>query len=224
MRCDLKLLDLILPVRCVVCGAGSEQLCATCRDALPRLAEPRCDRCGAPTAWPVARCRECAGRRLAFASARAAVAYDEAVRRLVRAWKERGLRTLAAVAATLVAESLPPPNVAALAFVPADRARGLERGHQPAERLARELGERWSLPVAPLLARTRPISRQRGLSLADRRRNVAGAFAPAGESPSRVALVDDVYTSGSTANAAASALRKAGARRVEVITFARVVR
>jgi len=224
VRCDLKLLDLILPVRCVVCGAGSEQLCATCRDALPRLAEPRCDRCGAPTAWPVARCRECAGRRLAFASARAAVAYDEAVRRLVRAWKERGLRTLAAEAAALVAESLPPPNVAALAFVPADRARGLERGHQPAERLARELGERWSLPVGPLLARTRPISRQRGLSLADRRRNVAGAFAPVGESPSRVALIDDVYTSGSTANAAASALRKAGARRVDVITFARVVR
>jgi predicted amidophosphoribosyltransferase len=153
------------------------------------------------------------------------VAYDEAVRRFVRAWKERGLRTLAAEAADVVAESLPAPSVAALAFVPADRARGLERGHQPAERLARELGERWSLPVAALLGRTRPASRQRGLSLPDRRRNVAGAFAPAAEAPqARVALVDDVYTSGSTANAAASALRKAGARRVEVITFARVVR
>jgi len=224
VRCDLKLLDLILPVRCVVCGAGGEQLCEACRGALPRLAEPRCDRCGAPTAWPVARCRECAGRRLAFASARAAVAYDEAVRRLVRAWMERGLRTLATEAAAVVAESLPAPGVSGLAFVPADRARGLERGHQPAERLARELGERWSLPAEPLLARTRPLSRQRGLSLADRRRNVAGAFAPAGDSPTRVGLVDDVYTSGSTANAAASALRKAGARRVEVITFARVVR
>jgi predicted amidophosphoribosyltransferase len=220
----VKLLDLILPVRCVVCGVGGEQLCARCRGALPRLAEPRCDRCGAPTAWPVARCRECAGRRLAFASARAAVAYDEAVRLLVRAWKERGLRTLAGLGADIIAEAVPAPTVAALAFVPADRARGLERGHQPAERLARELGERWSLPVTPLLRRTRPVSRQRGLSLPDRRRNVAGAFAPAGGSPPRVALIDDVYTSGSTANAAASALRKAGARRVEVITFARVVR
>jgi predicted amidophosphoribosyltransferase len=142
----------------------------------------------------------------------------------VRAWKERGLRTLASEAAALAVEMLPAPDVSAIAFVPADRARGLERGHQPAERFARELGERWSLPVAPLLARTRPVSRQRGLALADRRRNVAGAFAPAGASPSGVALVDDVYTSGSTANAAASALRKAGARRVEVITFARVVR
>lgn len=224
MWCDVKLLDLILPVRCVVCGAGGDQLCPACRGALPRLAAPLCARCGAPTAWPVRRCRECEGRRLAFASARAAVAYDDAVRQLVRAWKERGVRTLAAVAADAVADALPPPAVAALAFVPPDRARGLERGHHPAERLARELGERWSLPVPTLLGRTRPASRQRGLTLTDRRRNVAGAFAPTGESPTRVALVDDVYTSGSTANAAASALRKGGARRVEVITFARVVR
>src|SRR5690348_13662445 len=218
------MLDLLLPQRCLACSRPGAQVCPGCRAALRRLVPPLCERCGAPTAWPVARCRECAGRRLAFASARAAVAYDEAVRRLVRAWMERGLRTLATEAAAVVAESLPAPGVSGLAFVPADRARGLERGHQPAERLARELGERWSLPAEPLLARTRPLSRQRGLSLADRRRNVAGAFAPAGDSPTRVGLVDDVYTSGSTANAAASALRKAGARRVEVITFARVVR
>jgi len=209
--CDVKLLDLILPVRCVVCDADGEQLCRACRDALPRLGPPLCDRCGAPTAWPVARCRECAGRRLAFASARAAVAYDDAVGRLVRSWKERGLRTLADTAADVLVDALPPPA----------RAR---RGHQPAERLARELGERWSLPVVPLLGRARPAPRQRGLSLADRRRNVAGAFAPARESPPRVALVDDVYTSGATASAAASALRKAGARRVDIVTFARVVR
>jgi predicted amidophosphoribosyltransferase len=173
----------------------------------------------------VARCRECSGRRLAFASARAAVAYDDDVRRLVRSWKERGLRTLAAVAADAIADALvPPPSGAALAFVPPDRGRGLERGHHPAERLARELGERWSLPVLPLLGRTRPLPRQRGLTLADRRRNVAGAFAPSRASPGAVTLVDDVYTSGSTATAAASALRKGGARRIDVITFARVVR
>ena len=75
-----------------------------------------------------------------------------------------------------------------------------------------------------LIRRTRPVPRQRGLALADRRRNVAGAFAPATEAPRTIALVDDVYTSGATAAAAASALRKGGARRVEVVTFARVVR
>src|SRR6266511_1651515 len=83
-------------MRCAVCGASGEELCAACRKRLPRLEPPLCGRCGAPTAWPVARCRECSGRRLAFASARAAVAYDESVRRLVAAWKERGLRRVAA--------------------------------------------------------------------------------------------------------------------------------
>jgi predicted amidophosphoribosyltransferase len=220
----VKLLDLILPVRCVGCDALGEQLCAPCRDALPRLGSPLCHRCGKPTQWPVARCGECAGRRLAFASARAAVAYDDRVRPFVRAWKERGLRTLAAVAADAVAETLEPPGAAVLAFVPAERGRGLERGYHPAEQLARELGRRWSLPVPPLLRRPRSAPRQRGLTLADRRRNVAGAFTPAGRAPTGVCLVDDVYTSGSTVNAAASALRKAGARRIEVVTFARVVR
>jgi predicted amidophosphoribosyltransferase len=222
--CDVKLLDLLLPMRCAVCGASGDQLCAACRERLPRLEPPLCDRCGAPTAWPVARCRECSGRRLAFASARAAVAYDDDVRRLVRAWKEHGLRHLATQAAEVVTDVLPPPCSSALTFVPSDRARGLQRGHHPAERLAHELGKRWSLPVLPLVGRTRPAPRQRGLALADRRRNVAGAFAPVSESPRTVALVDDVYTSGATAAAAASALRKAGARRVEAMTFARVVR
>ena len=224
MWCDVRLLDLLLPKRCAVCGAGGDQLCAVCRERLPRLEPPLCDRCGAPTAWPVARCRECTGRRLAFASARAAVAYDDDIRRLVRAWKERGLRRLAAEAAEVLVGVLPPPSSSVLTFVPPDRARSLQRGHHPAERLAQELGERWSLPVLPLVARTRPASRQRGLALADRRRNVAGAFAPASETPRAVTLVDDVYTSGATAAAAASALRKAGARRVDVVTFARVVR
>jgi predicted amidophosphoribosyltransferase len=172
----------------------------------------------------VSRCAECAGRRLSFATARAAVIYDDAVRAVVAAWKERGLRRVAAVAAELIAETVPTPPVVALAFVPADGDRSLRRGHHPAGRLARELGERWELPVAPFLARAGSSRRQRGLSLKDRRRNVAGAFRPAAAAPSAVALVDDVYTSGATANAAAAALRKAGARRVEVVTFARAVR
>ena len=220
----MRVLDLLLPMRCAVCGGAGDQLCDACRDALPRLRPPLCDRCGAPTAWPVARCRECSGRRLAFARARAVVAYDAAVRRLVAGWKERGLRRLAAEAADLVAEAVALPAATALAFVPSDHGRALQRGHHPAERLARELGERWSLPVLSLVARSRPGPRQRGSTLAERRRNVAGVFRPAEEAPPSVALVDDVYTSGATAAAVSSALRKAGARRVEVVTFARVVR
>ncbi len=188
------------------------------------LRGPCCARCGAPTAWPVARCRECAGRRLAFASARAAVAYDDAVRRLVAGWKERGLRRVAGVAAGIVVEVVPPPAGRVLTFVPADGDRRLQRGHHPAERLAAELGRRWELPVARLLARAAGSRRQRGLPLAERRRNVGGAFRARRRVPPSVCLVDDVYTSGATVAAAASALRAAGARRVEVVCFARAVR
>jgi ComF family protein len=216
------MLDLLLPQRCVVCGRGGKQLCAGCREELPRIEPPLCARCGAPTAWPVERCRECAGRRLAFASARAAVGYDAAARRLVHAWKERGLRRLAAEAAQLVAERVARPDVDALAFVPADRERRLARGHNPAERLALELADLWELPCQPLLERTRG-GRQRGSSAVERR-SVRGAFRARSAAPRRVAVIDDVYTTGATAAAAASALRAAGARRVEVIAFARALR
>jgi len=218
------LLELLLPQRCVVCGAGGSQLCPRCRDGLPRLEGPLCARCGAPTAWPVARCSECAGRRLAFAQARAAVEYDDAVRAVVSAWKERGLRTLAREAARLVYETVPRPDALALTFIPPDGDRSVKRGHHPAERLADGLAERWQLPVRPLLARAREVRRQRGLPLAERRRNVRGAFRARRKPPAAVVLVDDVYTSGATVGAAASALRAAGARRVDVVTFARVVR
>jgi predicted amidophosphoribosyltransferase len=215
-------LDLLLPQRCVVCGSGGKQLCVACRDELPRIEPPLCARCGAPTTWPVERCRECAGRRLGFASARAAVGYDAAARRFVHAWKERGLRRLATEAAQLVAERLQPPEVEALAFVPADRGRRLERGHNPAERLALELAVLWDIPCLPLLERTRG-GRQRGSSAVERR-TVRGAFRAASAAPRRVAVIDDVYTTGATVAAAASALRAAGARRVEAVAFARALR
>ena len=218
------LLDLLLPRRCAVCGRPGGLLCAECLAALPRLGRPGCARCGAPTAWPVSRCRECAGRRIAFASARAAVAYHGPARDFVSAWKQRGLRGLAVVAADVIANTVEQPAAELLTFVPPDGDRSVRRGHHPAERLALELGRRWDLPVAGVLGRVRTVRPQRGLKLAERRRNVAGAFVAVRRVPVRVAVVDDVYTTGSTASAAATALRRSGARRVEVVAFARTVR
>jgi ComF family protein len=216
-------LDLLLPQRCLVCSRPGKQVCEVCTSGLRRIEAPLCERCGAPTAWPVRRCAECAGRRLAFRLARAAVEYDDPVPRIVGAWKERGLRRLAAWAAEVVTEALPRPQAPCIAFVPGDPDRRLRRGHA-AERLAAELAERWSLPCEPLLRRTHGSVRQRGLRQAERRRNVAGAFLARGRVPPRITLVDDVYTTGATVDAAASALRKGGARRVEVVTFARTIR
>jgi len=221
----VDLLGLLLPQHCAVCAHPDEPLCRSCREGLSRLRPPLCDRCGAATAWPVARCRECSGRRIAFATARAAVAYDAAAAAVVAAWKERGIRKLACAAADLVVETLQSPPVRALAFIPRDVERTLKRGHHPAERLALELGSRWELPVLDVVERARSVRPQRGLQRAERRRNVRGAFRPRhARIPRAIALVDDVYTTGATAAAAASALRAGGAREVHVITFARATR
>jgi predicted amidophosphoribosyltransferase len=152
------------------------------------------------------------------------VEYDDAVRHVVAAWKERGLRRLAEWAAAIVLETVARPDMSCLAYVPGDPDRRLKRGHHAAERLARELAAGWNLPLAPCLTRAHGSQRQRGLSRRERRRNVGGAFLVHAEVPTRVVLVDDVYTTGATANGAASALRKGGASRVEIVTFARAIR
>lgn len=218
------MLELLFPRRCVVCRSPGPELCAGCLQDLRRVPLPLCERCGAPTAWPVRRCGECAGRRLSFASARAAIVYDAKARAFVRSWKERGLRGLTSVAADLVIRTIARPGVAAVCAVPPDPDRVLTRGEHPASALARALGERWSLsPVAPI-ARSGTRRRQAGLALAARRGNVREAFVARSASPTSVCLVDDVYTTGATVNAAAAALRKAGARRVEVVCLARALR
>jgi predicted amidophosphoribosyltransferase len=220
------LVDLLFPSRCVSCGASATVLCESCLASLRRLDPPLCDRCGAPTVWPVARCRECTGRRLGFVSARAAVAYTGAARAVMAAWKEHGLRRAGQMAAGLVTAQVARPAADVITYIPADQDRLLRRGHHPAELLGGLLAQAWHLDAAELLRRTDGTSggRQTGLSRPDRLRNARGAFVALTRVPPRVLLVDDVYTTGATAAAAATALRHAGARRVEVVTFARTVR
>ncbi|HKY25174.1 MAG TPA: ComF family protein [Gaiella sp.] len=220
----MDLLGIVLPRRCAACERPGLALCEECARSLVRIGPPVCERCGCPGAWSVRRCAECAGRRLAFARARSAIVYDARARPLVSAWKERGRRDLTRALARLVFEVVAPPSVEALTFVPGDRERGRERGHVPAAGLARALGVSWNVPVEVLLERRRGSLRQTGLRRSERRANVRGAFACVGRAPGTVAVVDDVYTTGATASACASALRRAGARRVEVVCLARAVR
>jgi predicted amidophosphoribosyltransferase len=220
----MSLLTVLLPQRCVVCRRPDTPLCPACRSALLRIGLPVCDRCGAPGPWPLRRCAECTGRRLAFTTARAAIVYDDRARAFVGAWKEHGRRDLAREAAALVVAVVPRPAAEALCFVPGDPDRTLKRGYVTARALAAELAESWELPLTPILRRPATGPQQRRLPCAERRSNVAQAFACSGAAPRRICLVDDVYTTGSTVSACATQLRRAGARRVDVVCFARAVR
>jgi predicted amidophosphoribosyltransferase len=152
------------------------------------------------------------------------VLYQGPARPLVRAWKERGLRRACALAADLVASRLTAPEADVVTHVPPNALRQLGRGRHPAVGLAAALAARWGLEPAGLLARDGGRRRQTGLGRAARDRNVVGAFTVIGPVPDRVVLVDDVYTTGATAAAAAHALKRAGAASVDVVTFARAVR
>jgi predicted amidophosphoribosyltransferase len=215
---DLTLL--FAPERCVSCRRRGPLVCDGCRCELRRIDGARCSRCGCPTLQHVPDCRECHGRRLGFHSAAAAVELDRRAAGIVRWWKDRGLGALAEAAAAVVSDVVARPSADVLIPVPSDRDRARWRGVDPPAALARALGARWGMEVAEVLRRTgrRP---QRGLDRRARRRNAQSAFAAVAACPRRVVLVDDVYTTGATADACARILRGAGAERIDVVTFAR---
>ncbi|HYI75753.1 MAG TPA: double zinc ribbon domain-containing protein [Gaiellaceae bacterium] len=220
----MRALDLLLPERCAICDLPGAALCDGCRRGFTLLLPPVCERCGSPGPWPVRRCAECAGRRLGFVAARSALVYDAHARTFVRRWKEGGRRGLAREAAELVAETVRKPDAGCLVPVPGDPERAWRRGDVPARGLARELASLWGLTALDALERRRALPRQRGLSLDERRRNVRDSVVARARVPADVCVVDDVYTSGATAGACATACRRFGARRVRVVTLARAVR
>jgi predicted amidophosphoribosyltransferase len=217
-----RLLDLLAPPACAICRAAGPLLCACCMQSLPLLDGPVCARCGAAAVRPVDDCAGCRGRRFGFASAAAAMRYDDAAgRALVHGLKDGGLRALAAPAAGLMALVIARPDADLLTWVPADPVRQALRGYHPPRLLAEELSERWGLPALRLL--DGPLWRrpQRGLTRQGRRSNVRGAFATRAPVSGNVVLVDDVHTTGATLSAAARVLRSAGAARVSAVTLAR---
>ncbi len=115
----------------------------------------------------------------------------------------------------------------AVAAVPLHWRRKWERGFNQAELLARHVAARRNIPLVNVLRRKRPTQMQASLAMAGRRRNVAGAFmlrAGANVSGQRILLIDDVMTTGATASACATVLKRAGAKSVSLATLARVDR
>lgn len=235
------LLDAIFPACCEVCGAGLPVdrrgcLCAACLAAMPPPPPPLCERCGVPlgTARSARRCSSCLHRPPRFECARAAALYRPAGAGLnarsplataVQRLKYDGRWPVADTLGALLAERYPFPRSALIVPVPLHRTRLRERGFNQAVLLARRLARERGLAVAcRALVRTRATHGQPGLSAAARRRNLAAAFALRAGADVRdrhVVLVDDVLTTGATADACATVLYAAGATRVDVFTVGR---
>lgn len=230
--------ELIWPSRALVSGRRDGGQGALPLDEWVRLSfitGPVCDACGQPQEsdlGEVALCAACQARPPSWHRARAALIYDEASRRpvldLKRAARRDGLSVMASWMVQAGGDLLEDADI--LIPVPLHYLRLVSRGYNQAGWLASAVAKRSGVPVrVDILKRVKATPSQGGKSRRARARNVAGAFAV----PERkrgaidgkcVLLVDDVLTTGATLRGCARILRRAGAREVNVLTLARVVR
>ncbi|WP_374444952.1 double zinc ribbon domain-containing protein [Stella sp.] len=233
-----RVVDLLLPPRCLACGeivSADGALCPACWSKVAFVAAPSCRRCGVPFAFDPgagAECGECARRPPPFERARAALRYDDASRPLILGFKHADRTHAAPAFAAWMARAAGPLLAEADVIVPVPLhwTRLVRRRYNQAALLALAIGRIGGRPVVPdALVRRRRTPSQGQMRRLGRFRNVAGAFAVHPRREDRIAgrrvlLVDDVLTTGATVEACIRALRAVGATAVDVVTLARVVR
>ncbi len=237
-----RLIDVLLPPRCFDCGAGvAEQgdLCGDCWSALNFISAPQCALCGYPFEYTRADhdhgeglCGGCLRRRPVFDIARAALRYDDASRRLILGFKYRdctaGTRAFARWLGRLASQQ--DLEEALIMPVPLHPRRLWLRRYNQSALIAAAMGRETGIAVNLLdLVRHRDTPSQGGLNARQRFRNVRAAFSlrkRPGEivAGRHILLIDDVMTTGATAEACARVLKRAAAASVNLLALARVVR
>jgi len=231
-------LDLLLPPRCAVCDAAVRthgQLCAACFARTSFVTAPLCARCGVPfasadQAGEGGVCQACQDHPPVFRQARAALRYDEQARRLILPFKHADRVELGPILAPMLlrAGAALLARAEVLVPVPLHRRRLRERTYNQAAVLALAVGRLARRPVLPDgLIRIRATASLDHKTAEQRAQEVEGTFQARPSRQPRVAgrtvlLIDDVMTSGATANACAAALLAAGASAVDVLVAARV--
>lgn len=224
------ILTLLYPPKCAVCKTlGSTILCERCLGSIVPVAEPACPRCG-QTLGEVGKCGHCTLRIPAFDRARAMGAHEGVLQRAVHLLKYRdrpGLADPLGVAladyARRQAQALGNLQLDFVAPIPMHPARRRVRGYNQAERLARVVARKLSIPLSTdLLIRRVNTRPQVGLTQEERRQNLSTAFAPGKQDATgaRVLLIDDVSTTGASLHECAKALKSAGAQSIYGLTLA----
>ena len=219
------LLDLLLPLHCLGCGREGDLICPSCRQSLPRIRLPLCQRCGA-TVREGNLCHSCLNYPLTVDGIRSVFLFQGTVRQAILQLKYRHLKALAVPLSQLLAEFLSsyPLKGEVLIPVPLYPKRLRQRGYNQASLLAKELNKLVGLPVEEdILIRVKDaLPQARTRSAVERRGNVQDAFACHQPLDSKqVLLIDDVCTTGATLDACATALKAAGAGSVWGLTVAR---
>lgn len=223
------LLSVLYPRRCPVCGKivtpKGRLICPSCEKKVSFIKEPVCLRCGKEVAAKeIEYCYDCSRHERSFTQGFALAVYDDVMRCSIRQFKNGGRMEYADWYAEALWEryggQMKRLKADGLVPVPLHGSRLSERGYNQAEVLAKRLGRKLGLPVWPkALARPRKTVAQKYLGAGERSRNLESAFAP-GRQPVEgrtVILVDDIYTTGGTAEACTRALLAAGAKQVALV-------
>jgi ComF family protein len=220
------LFNRIIPPACLLCGARSTRpLCPGCHADLPWHRQPQCPQCALPT--PDGQlCGACLKHPPAFDHSHAALAYAFPLDRLIPRLKYHGQLAIAPVLGECLAEAVSAaPRPDRLMAMPLHASRIRERGFNHATEIARVVASQLGLPLdLDNVRRIRDTPPQMGLKHDARRRNVRDAFACSdGVQAQRIALVDDVMTTGTSLDELAATLKRAGAREVSCWVVARTL-
>ncbi len=219
-------LDVLYPIRCLGCSAAGKFICSDCVETLPALRQPSCRICASPGVSGT--CFWCRERHPAMDGTRSPYLYvrESPIHRAITALKYGSQRTIAPELAGLLAryQRRSRTSYDVIIPVPSHRSRVRQRGYSQAVLIAETLGPILGIPVAiDVLERIRDAPSQLDTDTRrERWNNVLNGFQASGDLTDKsVLLVDDLITTGSTASACASALKRAGAERVVALSVAR---
>jgi ComF family protein len=230
--------DIIFPPQCLACAEiinqpAKQVFCSTCQEKIVFITDNFCPICGVPfLVCPAGThiCGNCLVNKPYYTRARAVAGFETVIMDAIHKFKYgRNVSTGNSLGLFMANFSFPDFNFSEYSLlipVPLHIKRLRDRGFNQSLLLAKEMGEKYNLPVKfSLLKRSKFTLTQTGLNKAEREKNIKGAFVVAKKEKvtgKNIILIDDVYTTGATVNECARVLLKAGAQKVSVLTLSRV--
>ena len=215
-----------------VCNACKEEnfngdyFCKRCQEKLPKIKEDFCHHCGRKTAFPTLYCDSCIEKNINFDTARSIYEYAEPIDKLLLKFKYEGDKYIANIfiddLANIFYQNFADTDV--ITFVPMHEERIKTREYNQSQIIADKLSKEIKIEVVNALFKSKETARQATLTATERRENLSGSFKANKKliKDKVVLLIDDVLTTGTTADVCAERLLKSGAKKVYVLTVASV--